>query len=138
MPARTSPHAPYSVRRDLFAAANELARSHGCPLMTHLAETRAERELLDRRQGPFVPFLQEVGAWDPGGFVRWGQAIRTCSQDGVRTLLAHCNYLSSSDVPRSEAHSIVYCPRTHAAFGHPPHPFRVFLARGVRVAARHR
>ena len=29
--------------------------------------------------------------------------------------------------------SIVYCPRTHAAFGHPPHPFREFLARGVRV-----
>ncbi len=30
--------------------------------------------------------------------------------------------------------SIVYCPRTHAAFGHPPHPFREFLQRGVRVA----
>ena len=30
--------------------------------------------------------------------------------------------------------TIVYCPRTHAAFGHPPHPFREFLARGVRVA----
>ena len=30
--------------------------------------------------------------------------------------------------------SIVYCPRTHAAFGHPPHPFRDFLARGTRVA----
>jgi cytosine/adenosine deaminase-related metal-dependent hydrolase len=28
----------------------------------------------------------------------------------------------------------VYCPRTHAAFGHPPHPFRESLARGVRVA----
>src|SRR5205823_4598822 len=26
-----------------------------------------------------------------------------------------------------------YCPRTHAAFGHPPHPFREFLSRGVRV-----
>ena len=23
---------------------------------------------------------------------------------------------------------------THAAFGHPPHPFREFIARGVRVA----
>ena len=30
-------------------------------------------------------------------------------------------------------HSVAYCPRTHAAFGHPPHPFREFLARGVRV-----
>jgi cytosine/adenosine deaminase-related metal-dependent hydrolase len=31
-------------------------------------------------------------------------------------------------------HTIVYCPRTHAAFGHPPHPFCEFLQRGVRVA----
>jgi cytosine/adenosine deaminase-related metal-dependent hydrolase len=30
--------------------------------------------------------------------------------------------------------TVVYCPRTHAAFGHPPHPFREFLKRGVRVA----
>jgi cytosine/adenosine deaminase-related metal-dependent hydrolase len=29
---------------------------------------------------------------------------------------------------------VVYCPRTHAAFGHAPHPFRELLARGVRVA----
>jgi cytosine/adenosine deaminase-related metal-dependent hydrolase len=27
----------------------------------------------------------------------------------------------------------VYCPRTHAAFGHPRHPVADFLARGVRV-----
>src|SRR5205814_8406147 len=30
--------------------------------------------------------------------------------------------------------TLVYCPRTTAAFGHPPHPFREFLQRGVRVA----
>jgi cytosine/adenosine deaminase-related metal-dependent hydrolase len=29
---------------------------------------------------------------------------------------------------------VVYCPRTHAFFGHPPHGFRDLLARGVRVA----
>src|SRR5262249_36601051 len=30
--------------------------------------------------------------------------------------------------------TVVYCPRTHAAFGHPLHPFRELLARGVRIA----
>jgi aminodeoxyfutalosine deaminase len=30
--------------------------------------------------------------------------------------------------------TIVYCPRTHAAFGHPLHPVEDFLAAGVRVA----
>ncbi len=49
------------------------------------------------------------------------------------TLFVHCNYLRP-DVSIPPNGSIVYCPRTHAAFGHAPHPFRIFLARGVRVA----
>ena len=47
-------------------------------------------------------------------------------------LFAHCNYLPS-DSELYPNQSIVYCPRTHAAFKHPPHPFRDFLKRGVRV-----
>src|SRR5262249_8862659 len=46
---------------------------------------------------------------------------------------AHGNYLWPRIVFPPNA-SLVYCPRTHAAFGHAPHPFRDFLARGVRVA----
>ena len=30
--------------------------------------------------------------------------------------------------------TMIYCPRTHAAFGHAPHPFVQWLERGVRVA----
>src|SRR5262249_7966028 len=43
------------------------------------------------------------------------------------------NFLSRSArlPPRA---SIVYCPRTHAGFGHPPHPFRALVKRGVRMA----
>ena len=48
-------------------------------------------------------------------------------------LYVHGNYLRP-DAPLPKNASIIYCPRTHAAFGHPPHPFRDFLARGVRVA----
>src|SRR5262249_46773983 len=29
---------------------------------------------------------------------------------------------------------LIYCPRTHAAFGHPPHLFREFLTNGTPVA----
>src|SRR3954467_3055255 len=45
----------------------------------------------------------------------------------------HGNYLNA-DAPMPRDATIVYCPRTHAAFGHAPHPWRDFLARGVRVA----
>src|SRR5262249_37047928 len=46
---------------------------------------------------------------------------------------AHGNFLRP-DAPFPPGGSVVYCPRTHAYFGHPPHPFPQLLARGVRVA----
>jgi cytosine/adenosine deaminase-related metal-dependent hydrolase len=101
-------------------------------LAIHLAESQVEAELLTRRSGPFVDFLKELGAWDPSGLA-WDfeHALTLCGWQGPQ-LLVHCNYLSP-DAPISSNASIVYCPRTHAAFGHPPHPFREFLKRGVRV-----
>jgi aminodeoxyfutalosine deaminase len=124
-----SPHAPYSVRSWLFRRASKC----GVPVAVHLAETAAEQELLVLRRGPFVPFLQEIGAWSPTGLAEdVGHVLRLL--DGRSpTLLVHCNFLPPDDPLPANA-SIVYCPRTHAAFGHPPHPFRDFLRRGVRVA----
>jgi len=64
-----SPHAPYSVRRELFEWAAARAARDGLPVQIHLAETAEEMELLEKRTGPFVEFLREVGAWDPEGLV---------------------------------------------------------------------
>jgi aminodeoxyfutalosine deaminase len=130
-----SPHAPYSVRADLFGRAAILAGPHNAALAIHLAETADELELLGHRRGPFVAFLKELGVWDPEGLaespaevvqaVSWGERIPR--------LFIHGNYLRPDD-PVPPGATVVYCPRTHAFFGHPPHPFRELLARGVRVA----
>jgi cytosine/adenosine deaminase-related metal-dependent hydrolase len=124
-----SPHAPYSVHSSLFFA----AASSCVPVAVHLAETQAERDLLGDRRGPFVPFLRDLGVWDPQGLAEdFEHVLRLCSGKAP-TLFVHGNYLKpQAPVPANG--SLVYCPRTHAAFGHPPHPFRAFLARGVRVA----
>jgi aminodeoxyfutalosine deaminase len=127
--AGLSPHAPYSVHHSLIRAACGI----GFPTTLHLAETRAEIELLQDHRGPFVDFLGELGVWEEDGlspsldWLLW-QAARAPSM-----LLAHGNYLDPGVAIPANA-TIVYCPRTHAAFGHPPHPFREFLARGIRVA----
>jgi aminodeoxyfutalosine deaminase len=126
-----SPHAPYSVN------AAVLMKSVGCvrPVTIHLAESPAEIELLAHRRGPFVEFLRQLGIWD--------DAVLAESLDWVLTrtshvgtprpvLYAHCNYLPTNTSFRRHT-SVVYCPRTHAAFGHPTHPFREFLSRGVRA-----
>ena len=51
-------------------------------------------------------------------------------------VLAHCNYVEEPDIEhlRQPHVTVVYCPRTHARFGHPPHPAPRMLAAGVRVA----
>jgi cytosine/adenosine deaminase-related metal-dependent hydrolase len=133
-----SPHAPYSFRNNFFAPATLLARRQGCPLAIHLAESRDELELLNHRRGPFVQFLKELQVWDPDGLVTSPEeVVRLCGipvrGNTMPILFIHGNYLPIDTAIPANA-SIVYCPRTHTAFGHAPHPFRSFLDRGVRVA----
>jgi cytosine/adenosine deaminase-related metal-dependent hydrolase len=128
-----SPHAPYSVRESLFVEAAMLARDSKCPLAVHLAESHDELELLQHRRGPFVPFLQGLGVWGPDGLVRSPTEVLYLCNMGTRNLFIHGNYLAPAARVRGQS-TVVYCPRTHAAFGHRPHPLRRLLAQGVRVA----
>jgi cytosine/adenosine deaminase-related metal-dependent hydrolase len=124
-----SPHAPYSVRASLFDLA---AHSH-VPLSIHLAETREEIELLERHTGSFHGFLEELDVWDPEGLIPSISKLLEMTQDTTNVLLIHGNYLELSlNFPAGS--TVIYCPRTHAYFGHSLHPFRDLLTRGVRVA----
>jgi cytosine/adenosine deaminase-related metal-dependent hydrolase len=126
--AGVSPHAPYSVHKAMIEACARL-----WPVCIHLAETSAERELLESRSGPFVPLLRDLGVWDPSGLAPSFDWVVWKTSRAPAVLLAHGNYLSpKTRIPANT--TVVHCPRTHAAFGHPPHPFRELLARGVRVA----
>ena len=127
--AGLSPHAPYSVRFSLFL----YAATSGVPVSVHLAESKAEMDLLLGRQGPFIEFLEELGAWDAEGLSDGPDHLLQTMNGMNPVLFVHCNYLWPSISFPSNG-SVVYCPRTHAAFQHPPHPFREFLARGIRVA----
>jgi cytosine/adenosine deaminase-related metal-dependent hydrolase len=130
-----SPHAPYSVRGNLFLEAARLAREQEprAPLAVLLAETREELELLHHHTGPFVAFLQELGVWDPDGLADSPRSVMSLCNQAIPKLFIHGNYLAPT-ARFPQLSSVVYCPRTHAAFGHPPHPFRSFLARGFCVA----
>jgi cytosine/adenosine deaminase-related metal-dependent hydrolase len=74
-----------------------------------------------------------MGVWDPDGLVRSTEEVSDLNVDADPVLYAHGNYLNES-ISLPQTSTIVYCPRTHAAFGHPPHPFQKLLAAGVRVA----
>lgn len=135
-----SPHAPYSTAGWLY----EKAAAGRVPLCTHLAEMAEELELLEHRSGPLRMFLEELEAWDeewepigprPADYVRRG-ALRRADW-----LIAHGTYLDPSEfwqlrpeaAPGDQRVAIAFCPRTHARFGHAPHPFRAMLERGIVV-----
>jgi cytosine/adenosine deaminase-related metal-dependent hydrolase len=127
-----SPHAPYSVHAGLYGLAVRLARRAGLPLMTHLAETQDEMDLLTTHRGPFVEFLTELHVWHPPGLLKRLEQLLAWTRPVPSAVFAHANYVDADAWPRGA--TVVYCPRTHAAFGHAPHPVRDLLARGVRVA----
>jgi len=122
-----SPHAPYTVDARCY----EPLAIHPGIAAVHLAESHEEMELIEHRTGPFVPFLQSLGVWEPDGLIRDPREFLQTNPE-QHLLVVHGNFLPG-DAPLSANQSLVICPRTHTAFGHPPHPFREFLARGVNV-----
>jgi cytosine/adenosine deaminase-related metal-dependent hydrolase len=124
-----SPHASYSAGQVIF---NSLLWSD--TVCTHLAESQEEVQLLDHRTGPFVPYLQSLGAWHPSELLTMDEILAVAHRV-KRFVVAHGNYLKPDQwrsLPKSA--SVVYCPRTHASFGHEPHPYRGMLTDGVNVA----
>jgi cytosine/adenosine deaminase-related metal-dependent hydrolase len=72
----------------------------------------------------------------PWGDDPFGQLIQQLSKS-PRSLLIHGNDLQTDEIAqlRQFSHlSVVYCPRTHAYFGHDPHPVDRLLKAGVTVA----
>ncbi len=135
-----SPHAPYSVDLASFRECVNLARDRQIPIATHLAESPDEEQFLKSHTGPFRELLEALGSWRDDIETFSGSPIEMAAAIGLldlpRSLLAHVNYCNDAELEllaRGKA-SVVYCPRTHAYFGHPPHRWREMLARGINIA----
>lgn len=134
-----SPHAPYTVEPFGFAACRTAGMENHFPLATHLAEAVEEAEFLSHHTGPFRELWEALGQWDErvptftGGPIRFAQSVGWLE---FPALLAHVNYCDDEEMSILAAGraGVVYCPRTHRYFGHPPHRWRDMLARGVNVA----
>jgi cytosine/adenosine deaminase-related metal-dependent hydrolase len=139
-PAGLSPHAPYTVHPRLLERIVQLAAARGAPVAMHLAESREELELLEIGGGPFRKLLEERSMWDAGAIPPGTRPLDYLRRlaEAPRSLVIHGNYLSQSEIEFIAQHrqwmSVVYCPRTHAYFGHEPYPLDAMRAAGVRVA----
>ncbi|MHC4960019.1 MAG: amidohydrolase family protein [Planctomycetota bacterium] len=129
-----SPHAPYSVSRELFDRAASVADGHGKPLAVHIAETLEELAFIRHGIGPLRELTRRLDADDPG-FEPYGtvpDVLERLKVDRAPLLLIHGNYLRPGHVPPGAY--VVYCPTAHHFFRHPEHPALELVEEGVRVA----
>ena len=132
-----TPHAPYTVSLETTRRAVRAAA--GRPLAMHIAESTEEAQFVRTVTGPLASVWERFDGWDPsivkrfdGSPIAWAEAAGLLDTGAV---LAHVNYLQPGDLDRLRdgRSTVAYCPRTHAWFGHPPHPFREMMAAGVSV-----
>lgn len=133
-----SPHAPYSTRPETVAACVAASVRYRVPVAMHLAEAAEEEELTRFGTGPFADALRVMGVWRDGLFPNGSSQLDWLRllANAERALIIHGNYLTPNSIDflsRQPQMSVVYCPRTHAYFGHPLHPVADLLAAGVRV-----
>lgn len=133
--AGVSPHAPYTVSGSQLEMIARLALDENLPVMTHAAESQAEKLFMFAGSGPFAEGLRRRGIdWQAPGV----STIQYLAQRGImetRPLLAHCITVDDADlelIKRSSA-GIAHCPKSNAKLGHGCAPFAMFISRGVDV-----
>ena len=135
-PAAISPHSPYSLHPDVTDAAVAAAVGRGLTVTMHLAESPAERRLLERGDGPLRTTLQRLGVWKDDLFGDRSIADELDRLSGSpRLIVAHGNDLRPDEFDRLARPNaaVAFCPRTHRFFDYGPHPVAKMIAAGVRV-----
>jgi cytosine/adenosine deaminase-related metal-dependent hydrolase len=130
-----SPHAPYTVSDDLFAAAGRYARDEALPIAIHACESVPERDLVTRGEGDFAPGLRARGIATP---VRGTSTVELLDRLGVlaaRPLLIHCVLLDYDDAVRlvDNGCAVAHCPVANAKLGHGAAPLAELREAAVRV-----
>jgi len=102
----------------LLEGLGALARAYGCAVQTHCSESDWQHGYAFARHG-----MSDTEALD-----RFGLLTR-------RTVLAHGNLLSPTDMDRIEVRGagVAHCPLSNVYFSNAVFPLRAALAKGVRV-----
>jgi 5-methylthioadenosine/S-adenosylhomocysteine deaminase len=123
-----SPHAPYTVTPELYAACLEL----GLPLATHLSESPDEDRWMRFGQGPWAP-VAHVLPPPPGT-----SGIRMLAAEGLlgpTITAAHCVTVDEEEIALLAEHdvAVAHCPRSNAYLGCGIAPLADLRAAGLRV-----
>lgn len=131
-------HSLYSSGPRLARALAATARECQVPFAVHLAETQDELQFLHRGTGPFRDLLAARGAWDESWRPPQCSPVELADSLGLLAapgFAAHCNYLTRDDASLLARGSLrpVWCPGSHAFFGHSQWPAELLSQAGTPV-----
>ena len=123
-----SPHAPYTVAPELYAACLEL----GLPVATHLSESPDEDLWMRLGEGPWAA-IADVLPPPPGT-----SGIRMLASEGLlgpAITAAHCVTVDEEEIALLAEHdvAVAHCPRSNAYLGCGIAPLEALRAAGLRV-----
>lgn len=131
-----SPHAPYSVSKELFAAVSTFAIADTLPMAVHLAESAFEEDLVVRGEGPYADNWRSRGIDPAGAHARSSVALlHAVGALRAKPLIIHGVRMDTEDVALLAAAqcAVAHCPVSNARFGHGIAPLRAMLDAGLRV-----
>ena len=133
-----SPHAPYTVSKDLYLLAGLYAQKYRMPLCTHLAESEEELAMFSKGEGTLHEFLKSIGRpMDDCGDKTPVEAILGQGLLPPGTLLVHMNHLSEGDrelmTRTAGEYPVIHCPRTHRFFDRDRFDLEFYQGAGIPV-----
>ena len=128
-----SPHAPYTVSRDLLRSVADMARKDDWPLAIHVAESLAELRFVRDGEGPFADGLRARGISVAPQATSPVALLDECGVLAVRPLLIHVIQVNDTDVARIAHHGarVAHCPISNLKLGHGVAPLEWFQVAGI-------
>jgi len=109
-------HSPYSVHPILIKKALQIVKNENLKLTAHFMESSAEREWLDKSEGDFKDFFenllkQKSSLSSSGEFLEYF--------NGYETLLTHVVQANKQDLQTlsSNKHTVIHCPISNRLLG---------------------
>jgi 5-methylthioadenosine/S-adenosylhomocysteine deaminase len=130
-----SPHAPYTVSDELFAAVASYATSEHLRVAVHTAESETEQLLVTRGEGDFARGLNARGIETRP---RATSTVALLERTGILAtapLLIHCVRVNDSDMRLIAANgaAVAHCPVANARLGHGIAPVAEMIEAGITV-----
>lgn len=111
-------HSPYSVHPVLIRKAVEIVKAEKLPLTAHFMESQAERDWLDKSEGDFKGFFndllkQKSNVSDSHEFLANFYEVPTLLTHGVQANESELNAIANAN------HTIIHCPISNRLLGNP-------------------